>query len=108
MRQMRATTPFSDMTREPTAHPIPPAFVPAFERLITRHETTLLPYDAVVELALFSPEIGYYTKPKKRVGQEAPADFYTAASLGPLFGRLCLEAAAGLLQEAGLAIRSYA
>lgn len=47
--------------------------------------------------ALFHPQEGYYARAKKRVGLTPEADFYTASSVGPIFGKLVAEAAAHLL-----------
>lgn len=49
-----------------------------------------------MRLALFDPECGYYTSPRKRVGRDRDTDFFTATSLGPLFGRLAAAAAVDL------------
>lgn len=48
------------------------------------------------EVALFAPQIGYYTGSRKRVGLSPESDFYTASSVGPVFGKLVLQAAATL------------
>jgi SAM-dependent MidA family methyltransferase len=45
----------------------------------------LLPFDRFVDLSLYDPADGYYTQPGLRLGPSG--DFYTAANLGPLFGR---------------------
>ena len=50
-----------------------------------------------MELALFHPEAGYYTRNRQRVGRARSADFYTATSLGPVFGELVVAAAVKLL-----------
>ena len=52
-----------------------------------------LSYYDFVNTALYDPQWGYYQQPRQRVGQSAETDFYTASSLGPVFGRLVLEAA---------------
>lgn len=54
-----------------------------------------------VELALYHPEVGYYTAPRRRVGRDRKADFFTATTFSPVFGELVVAAAAGLLREAG-------
>lgn len=46
------------------------------------------------EQALFHPQEGYYVRKRKRVGLMPEADFYTASSVGPIFGKLVAEAAA--------------
>lgn len=51
------------------------------------------------EIALFDPEFGYYRRTRERVGRSAGTDFYTAASLGGIFGKLIRYAAQNLLGE---------
>jgi SAM-dependent MidA family methyltransferase len=46
--------------------------------------------------------VGYYRGDRLRVGRDRSADFYTATSLGPLFGELVAVACATLLRAAGL------
>lgn len=41
-----------------------------------------------MDLALYDPTCGYYTTDRPRVGQDRATDFYTASSLGPIFGEL--------------------
>lgn len=52
------------------------------------------------ETALFDPRFGYYRRERRRVGRGAGTDFYTAASLGGIFGRLLRRAAQSLLGDA--------
>lgn len=52
-----------------------------------------------MELALTHPEHGYYTRPQDPFG--ARGDFYTAAQLQPVFGRLIGQATAPLLAACG-------
>ncbi len=49
------------------------------------------------QIALYDPEHGYYCRQRQRVGRSAEADFYTAASLGGVFGELLLGAIEHLL-----------
>lgn len=58
-----------------------------------------LPFDAFMELALYDPAVGYYRRPRPRVGTGGGTDFVTSASAGPLFGELVLAACLGLLGE---------
>lgn len=51
------------------------------------------------EIALFDPEFGYYRRARERVGRNAGTDFYTAESLGGIFGKLMRHAAQNLLGE---------
>jgi SAM-dependent MidA family methyltransferase len=50
-----------------------------------------------MELALFHPRAGYYARERERVGRNERADFYTATSLGPVFGELVVAASVKLL-----------
>jgi SAM-dependent MidA family methyltransferase len=82
--------------------PLPPspAFVAAFRR--AAGDAFALRFDAFMRLALYDPAVGYYRRERLRVARERTADFYTATSLGPLFGELVSSAAAQLLTAAGL------
>lgn len=55
-----------------------------------------LPWREFMALALFDPACGYYRAPRQRVGRTRSADFYTATSVGPVFGR-CVAGAAETL-----------
>lgn len=77
-----------------------PEFVAAFRRAANGADT--LRFDAFMRLALYDPALGYYRRDRLRVGRDRSADFYTATSLGPLFGELVAFACAKLLREAGL------
>lgn len=60
--------------------------------------TDLIALPHFIETALYEPTLGYYRQAsRKRVGREPDSDFYTAASLGEVFGRLVLEAALNCL-----------
>ena len=50
-------------------------------------------------LALYAPQIGYYRRPRPRVGYGAGTDFYTASTSGPIFGELISAACVELLGE---------
>lgn len=50
-----------------------------------------------MELALYHPDVGYYTADRRRVGRDRGADFYTATSFNPVFGELVVAASVGLL-----------
>jgi len=55
------------------------------ERLRARADATgFLRFDLFQEIALYSPGVGYYEDPGRRLGPEG--DFYTAAHVHPLFG----------------------
>ncbi|GAB5561107.1 MAG: class I SAM-dependent methyltransferase [Synoicihabitans sp.] len=45
-------------------------------------------FDQFMDVALYHPEEGYYRRQRERVGRSASSDFYTASSLGPVFGEL--------------------
>ncbi len=58
------------------------------ERLIleTLNREGVLPFDRFMELALYAPEVGYYTKATTQIGRKG--DFYTSPSLHSLFAVL--------------------
>jgi SAM-dependent MidA family methyltransferase len=77
-----------------------PEFLTAFRR--EAGEAGTLRFDAFMRLALYDPRVGYYRHDRMRVGRDRSADFYTATSLGPIFGELVVAACAKLLRAAGL------
>ena len=50
-----------------------------------------------MELAMYHPTAGYYTRAKRRVGKGDDADFFTSTTFSPVFGELVAAAAAKLL-----------
>jgi len=54
-----------------------------------------LSFDQFMALALYHPDVGYYRKPRTRVGRDDQSDFFTATSMGDIFGELiaaaCIE-----------------
>ena len=56
-------------------------------------------YPTFVTKTLYDPELGYYSTAKTRVGRSPKADFYTAQSLGPIFGKLVVAACESLLGD---------
>lgn len=84
----------------PPPLPLSPAFAAAFAAASGPART--LRFDAFMALALYDPALGYYRRDALRVGRFRGADFYTATSLGPLFGELVAAACAHLLAAAGL------
>lgn len=57
------------------------------------------PFAQVMELALYHPEHGYYGPGPRRLGRKG--DFYTAVSVGPLYGRLLAALADQIHHELG-------
>jgi SAM-dependent MidA family methyltransferase len=53
-----------------------------------------------MELAMYHPTAGYYTREFRRVGKDRKADFYTATSFNPVFGELVVAAVVKLLAPA--------
>ncbi len=51
-----------------------------------------------MELAMYHPTTGYYTRDFKRVGRDAKADFFTATTFSPVFGELVIAAVCQLLE----------
>ena len=50
-----------------------------------------------MELALYDPAVGYYRRPRARVGYGPGTDFFTASTSGPVFGELLVAAIGQLL-----------
>ena len=50
-----------------------------------------------MDLALYHPEVGYYARRQRRIGRSRDTDFFTATSLGPVFGELVAAACVDLL-----------
>lgn len=80
--------------------PLSTEFAAAFRREAQGADS--LRFDAFMQLALYDAELGYYRRDRLRVGRDRSADFYTATSLGPIFGELVAAACAKLLREAAL------
>ncbi len=58
-----------------------------------------LPWREIMALALYAPGHGYYAGAPRRVGRAG--DFYTAVSVGPLYGRLLADHAAARWEALG-------
>ncbi len=58
---------------------------------------TGVPFARYMELAMYHPTAGYYTRDFKRVGRDAKADFFTATTFSPVFGELVVAAVTKLL-----------
>jgi SAM-dependent MidA family methyltransferase len=73
---------------------------PAFRAVFAQepHAVTGVSFARFMELALYHPEVGYYTANRRRVGRDRKADFYTATTFSPVFGELVVDAAVGLLE----------
>jgi SAM-dependent MidA family methyltransferase len=56
-----------------------------------------LRFDEFGALALYDPAVGYYRRERPRVGRGPGTDFFTAASVGTLFGELVAAACHDLL-----------
>ncbi len=52
---------------------------------ISKKENQRLTFYEFMKMALYEPELGYYTKDKTKIGKNA--DFYTSSSVGPIFGQ---------------------
>lgn len=62
-----------------------------------------LPFDAYMQLALYTPGLGYYTGQAGQFGDfGSDSDFVTAPELSPLFGRTLAAQVAQVLQHTGL------
>lgn len=63
-------------------------------------DSALLSLESFIDCALYHPALGYYRRPRKRVGHREEADFYTASSLGSLFTRLVIASMDTLVEDA--------
>jgi SAM-dependent MidA family methyltransferase len=72
-----------------------PEFIAAFRQ--EAGAGGLMSFARFMNLALYHPEAGYYARPQRRIGRAEDTDFFTAASLGPMFGELVVAACVGLL-----------
>ena len=62
------------------------------------NENSMMPFDEFVNLALYHPILGYYSKRKERVGKGDNSDFYTSNSIGSPWGDLIVEACTQILK----------
>lgn len=67
------------------------------------HVASGVTFARYMELAMYHPTAGYYTRDFKRVGRDEKADFFTATTFSPVFGELVIAAAAKLLAPAKIA-----
>jgi SAM-dependent MidA family methyltransferase len=72
--------------------------LPAFIDLFRGHAgpAGAMTFARFMQLALYDPSLGYYRRPRPRVGRTPGTDFFTASS-SPLFGELAAAACASLL-----------
>lgn len=74
-----------------------PEFLALFAARANSHGE--MPFDEFMRLALYDPTLGYYRRPRTRVGFEVGTDFYTASTSGSVFGELINAACTKLLGE---------
>ena len=70
--------------------PVPPEVTERLRRIVAlldaaRDPTGFVPFDRFMEIALYSPDVGFYDRPRSPLGPSG--DFYTAPHVHPLFGR---------------------
>ncbi len=79
----------------------PPAAVPPLVRLV--RDAILrdgpLPFSRFMELALYHPQHGYYSRPPGQVGRGG--DFFTSVSVGACFGQLVADHCLAVWREMG-------
>lgn len=68
-------------------------------RRVIETEGGAIPFSRYMELALYSPGLGYYSAGAQKFGRAG--DFVTAPELGPLFAQVVAEAVAPVLQQLG-------
>ncbi|MGD1031880.1 MAG: SAM-dependent methyltransferase [Opitutaceae bacterium] len=57
----------------------------------------VLTFARFMEICLYHPRFGYYRRDRVRIGYSQGADFFTAASSGPVFGEIVAAACVSLL-----------
>lgn len=62
--------------------------------------TTGVSFARFMQLAMYHPTAGYYTRDFKRVGRDNKADFFTSTTFSPVFGELVVAATVKLLAPA--------
>ena len=70
-------------------------------------EGSIMPYDEFINLALYHPTVGYYTKQKERVGKNDNSDFYTSNSIGAPWGEMIIDACTQILKHKDLKNYSF-
>src|SRR6478752_6632553 len=93
----------------PLADPLLPAPAPeaaAHSQALAEHianaivaEGDWIPFSRYMELALYSPGLGYYAAGARKFG--AQGDFVTAPEISPLFGQCIARQAAQVVESAG-------
>lgn len=78
----------------------PEHVIRAFSERLQKRE--IMPFDEFVQFALYNPNIGYYTKERKRVGRSGEHDFFTSTSLGSIWGELIVDACKRILKKENL------
>ncbi|PMS20073.1 hypothetical protein C0Z18_11710 [Trinickia dabaoshanensis] len=95
---------------EPASLPVPPAdALTASAQLVAQIRDAIaagggwLPFDRYMELALYTPALGYYSGGARKFGRRADdgSDFVTAPELSPLFARTLARALAQALETSG-------
>jgi len=89
--------PIRIVTAEPTSTAPSPGFIAAFRE--QAGAGGMMSFARFMDLALYNPGVGYYATRRRRIGREADTDFFTATSLGPLFGELVVAACVDLLGQ---------
>ncbi|QOR65513.1 SAM-dependent methyltransferase [Cytobacillus suaedae] len=67
------------------------------KHVISESETGQIPYDDYMNIVLYHPEIGYYMKPKEKIGKGG--DFITTSNISNVFGTLFANVFHKLLQK---------
>ena len=79
--------------------PLHPTFITAFRSAADANG--FVTFEDFMAIALYHPDLGYYCRKKDRVGRRPGTDFFTASSLGPVFGELVCAAVVEDLQQRG-------
>jgi SAM-dependent MidA family methyltransferase len=89
--------PIESVTAEQSLPTPSPGFIAAFREHVGAEG--MMSFAGFMDLALYDPETGYYATRRRRVGREVDTDFFTATSLGPVFGELVVAACVDLLGQ---------
>ena len=91
-----------DAARHLIPHPRQTVITPAellIRQLIAASSRHWVSFAQVMELALYHPDHGYYAHSPRRIGRAG--DFFTAVSVGPLYGRLLAQVAVETWERLG-------
>lgn len=84
---------------DPTALALSDALLASIRHTIDQSPDGAIAFSRFMDLALYSPGLGYYSAGASKFGQEG--DFITAPEISPLFSQTCADAFIPCLQQLG-------